>query len=203
MNKTVLWIIGGVVGLGLVILMAVSIAGEEPADASIGFGEVTLEGAPLPVFGSIANDPVVGSPAPVVSGADWNGNPASISPDGTPKIVIFLAHWCQHCRAEVPVVVDWIEEGNLPDGVEMYGITVSTDRLLPNWPPQEWLEDEGWEQPTIMDDAIGTAAAAYGMAGTPFYLVVDGDNNVLVRMSGEIGVQGLNALAEIASGSLS
>jgi len=52
----------------------------------------------------------------------------------------------------------------------------------------------------IMDDEIGSAAVAYGMAGTPFYLVVDGENQVLGRISGEIGVGGLDALAALASG---
>jgi hypothetical protein len=49
-----------------------------------------------------------------------------------------------------------------------------------------------------MDDEIGSVAVNYGMSGTPFYVVLDGDNTNLGRISGEIGIQGLEALVGIA-----
>jgi thiol-disulfide isomerase/thioredoxin len=197
-KSTLWWIIGGVVGLGLIVALAASIATEPEIDASIGFGEPTVEGDTLPVYASGTQDVAIGFTAPTVTGADWNGNPVSIEPDGTPKIVLFLAHWCSHCQVEVPVVQEWIDAGNLPDDVELISVATSTDRLRPNWPPQDWLEEEGWTSPVIMDDQIGTVAANYGMSGTPFYVVLDGENKNLGRLSGEIGVQGLNALVSIA-----
>lgn len=197
-KSTLWWIIGGVVGLGLIVALAASIAGEEPIDESIGFGDPTVEGDPLPVYATGTQDVAVGFPAPTVAGADWNDSPVSIEPDGTAKILIFLAHWCPHCQAEVPRVQDWIDAGNLPDDVELISIATSTNRSRPNWPPQEWLEEEGWTSPVIMDDQIGTVAASFGMAGTPFYVVLDGENNNLGRVSGEIGTQGLDALVALA-----
>jgi cytochrome c biogenesis protein CcmG, thiol:disulfide interchange protein DsbE len=197
-NSTLWWIIGGVVGLGLIVWLALSIAGEEPIDASIGYGDPTVTGDPLPVYAAGTDDVAVGLPAPTVTGADWNGKPISIAPDGSSKIILFLAHWCPHCQAEVPVVQDWVDAGNLPEGVELISVATSTDRLRENWPPQEWLEEEGWTAPVIMDDQIGTVAGNFGMAGTPFYVVLDGENNNLGRVSGEIGTQGLNALVALA-----
>jgi thiol-disulfide isomerase/thioredoxin len=187
-----------VVGLGLIVALAASIATEPEVDESIGFGTPTVEGDTLPVYAAGSDDVAIGLTAPAVTGADWNGNPVSIEPDGTAKIILFLAHWCPHCQAEVPVVQDWIEAGNLPEGVELISVVTSTSRSRPNWPPQDWLEEEGWTSPVIMDDEIGTIAANYGMSGTPFYAVLDGDNTNLTRVSGEIGVDGLNALAAIA-----
>ncbi len=198
MNKRVLWIIGGVVALGLVVWMAASISTEDTVDASIGFRSVSVVGNPLPVLDANGSDVALGFIAPTVSGSDWKGNNYSIAPDGRPKIIVFLAHWCPHCQNEVPVIQSWINGGNLPSGVDMYSITVSTDRLRPNWPPQDWLEREGWTSPVIMDDAAASAASAFGMRGTPFYLVLDGSNHNIQRVSGEIGVAGLNALANIA-----
>ncbi|MEX1125616.1 MAG: TlpA disulfide reductase family protein [Acidimicrobiia bacterium] len=197
---TLWWVLGGVVGLGLIVLLAISIAGEQERDTSIGYGEVTMEGDPLPVLEDPSNDTAGGLTAPTVSGADWDGNESSIGPDGSPKLLVFLAHWCPHCQAEVPVIQQWINDGGLPEGVDMYSLTVATDPLRPNWPPQDWLEEEGWTLPVIMDDEVGTAAVGYGMSGTPMYVVLDGDNKVLSRISGEIGVDGLNALAQIALG---
>jgi thiol-disulfide isomerase/thioredoxin len=194
-NKKLLGIIGGVVGLALVVVLAIAIAGEESVDASIGYGDPVVTGDPLPIFDpTAAADPVVGLTAPSAVGADWDDNEVKIEADGRAKIVVFLAHWCPHCQAEVPVVQTWLDEGNLPDDVDMYSVVTSTDRLRPNWPPQDWLEEEGWTVPAIMDNEIGTIAVNYGMSGTPFYVVLDGDNNVIRRASGEIGTAGLNAL---------
>jgi thiol-disulfide isomerase/thioredoxin len=200
-KATLWWIIGGVIGLGLIVALAASIATEPEVDASIGFGDPTVEGDPLPVYAAGTEDVAVGLPAPTVTGADWNDNPVTIEADGTPKIVVFLAHWCPHCQAEVPVVQDWVDAGNLPDDVQLISVATSTDRLRPNWPPQDWLEEEGWTAPVIMDDQIGTVAGSFGMAGTPFYVVLDGENNNVGRISGEIGIEGLDQLVAIAQSS--
>ena len=203
MNKTVLWVIGGVIGLGLIVGLAFSIANEEEIDASTALGEVTIEGDDLPFLAdTTVADPAVGVTAPTVSGADWNEIGSSIAADGRPKIVLFLAHWCPHCQNEVPVVQNWIDTGGLPDGVDLYSITVLSDPLRPNWPSQDWLEDEGWTVPVIMDDAESSAVLAYGMRGTPFYIVLDGDNTTLARFSGEVGVNGLRTMVQIAQRSI-
>ena len=197
-RATLWWIIGGVVGLGLIVALAASIATEPEVDASIGFGDPTVEGDPLPVYAAGSQDVAIGLTAPSVSGADWTGNPVTIEPNGNAKIILFLAHWCPHCQNEVPVVQDWVDAGNLPEGVELISVVTATDRSRTNWPPQDWLEEEGWTSPSIMDDQIGTVAANFGMAGTPFYVVLDEENINLGRVSGEIGVEGLNALAALA-----
>lgn len=199
MKRKLIWLGGGTVGLALIILLAFSIAGEESRDASIAFRPVTVEGSALTFHPDLtAGDPATGSVAPTVSGTDWHDNRYTIGPDGRPKVVVLMAHWCPHCQAEVPVIMDWLEAGGLPDGVDLYALTVASDRLRSNWPPQDWLEGEGWTVPTIMDDEAGSAASAYGMTGTPFYVVLDGENRNLGRIAGEIGVGGLEFLAALA-----
>jgi hypothetical protein len=197
-KSTLWWILGGVVGLGLIVALAASIATEPEIDESIGFGDPTVEGDPLPVYATGTQDVAIGLTAPNVTGADWEGNPVTIEPDGTAKIILFLAHWCPHCQNEVPVVQDWIDAGNLPEDVELISVATATDRSRTNWPPQDWLVEEGWTAPVIMDDQVGTVAANYGMAGTPFYVVLDGDNTNLGRISGEIGTAGFEALVGLA-----
>lgn len=180
---------------GLVVVLP------EPTDPAVALGTIVVEGAPLPQYQSGGVDGAVQKVAPSISGADWDGTPHRIAADGRPKIVIFLAHWCPHCKAEVPVVTRWISEGNLPSEVDVYSVTTFNDNLRPNWPPQAWLVSEGWPVPVLMDDEESAAAGAFGVGGVPFYVVVDGDNRVLVRVSGELDVAGLDALAQIASGS--
>lgn len=204
MNKNLMWIIGGVVGLALIVGLAWAIAGEEPLDESAGFGNPTLTGDNLPMVENpnLTGDPAIGLTAPTVVGGDWEGNEVTIGPDGRPKIIVFLAHWCPHCQAEVPVIQNWLADGGLPEGVDLYAATVSTNARLSNFPPQAWLERENWEVPTVMDNASNAIALGFGMRGTPYYVVLDGDNVSLRRASGEIGVAGLNALAAIAAGSI-
>lgn len=198
------WIIGGVVGLGLIVWLAASIATEPGLDDSIAFGEVEVEGENLPFFDSSAADPAIGLTAPTVSGSDWNGDDHTIGRDGRAKIVVMLAHWCPHCQNEVPVIQDWVEAGGLPEGVDLYGVTVLTNRLRDGstWPPSEWLDGEGWTSPTIMDDEAGSVVSAYGLVSTPTYVVLGPNNENLGRLAGEIGVPGLNALAQTAAASL-
>lgn len=203
-SSTLWWIIGGVLGLGLIVWLAFAIASEPSLDDSVAFGEVTVEGENLPFFDSAAADPAVGFTAPTVSGEDLDGNEITIGPSDSAKIIVMLAHWCPHCQAEVPVIQEWIEAGGLPDGVDLYGVTVLTNRLRDGstWPPSEWLEEEGWTSPTIKDDEGGSIVSAYGLTSTPTYVVLGPDNENLGRLAGEIGVSGLNALAQLAAGSL-
>lgn len=198
------WIIGGVIGLGLIVWLAFAIAAEPSADDSVAFGEVTVEGDNLPFFDSSAADPAVGLTAPTVIGEDWNGNGIEIGPSESAKIIVMLAHWCPHCQAEVPVIQDWVDSGGLPEGVELYGTTVLTNRLQDGstWPPSEWLEEEGWTSATIMDDEAGSIVTAYGLTSTPTYVVLGPDNENLGRFAGEIGTTGLDALAQLAAESV-
>lgn len=202
-RSTLLWVVGGVLGLALIVWLAISIAGETDIDPSVAFGDVTVEGQPLPFLADPTTaDPALGFSAPTVTGSDFDGTSHTVGADGRPKILIFLAHWCPHCQAEVPEVQAWIDQGGLPAEVDMYSFTVLTEHVRPNWPPEEWLEEEGWTPPVIMDDEEQSIVTAYGMRGTPFYVVLDGENNNLGRFSGQVGVPGLEAMVRIAQDSI-
>jgi thiol-disulfide isomerase/thioredoxin len=203
-RSLIYWIGGVVVGLGLIVWLAVAIAGEGAVDEAIAFGEVAVEGDDLPFLETGAADPAVGLTAPTVTGETFDGEQLTIGADGNAKIVVLLAHWCPHCQAEVPLVQSWIESGGLPEGVDLYGVTVLTNRVRDGrtWPPQDWLESEGWTSPTIKDDQQNSIVNAYGMTGTPTYVVLGPDNENLGRISGEIGLGGLETLAGLAAGSL-
>lgn len=201
-GSTLWWILGGIVVIGLVAWLAVGIAGEEEPDPTIGFGSPVVEGTALPPYDSTAGDTATGTTAPTATGADWNGNPVTIEPDGTPKIVVFLAHWCPHCQAEAPVIQQWIDQGNLPSDVEMVSISTLANQLRGNWPPQDWLEDIGWTTPVIMDDQASTLATSYGLTSTPMFMVLDGDNVNLMRVSGELSTDALDELVRIAEQSI-
>lgn len=200
-NKVLLYVLGGVLGLGLIIAIAVSaVSGDGPADEEAAYGEVTVTGEDLPVFGGDpATDVAPGLTAPTVTGENSDGTTVTIEPDGNPKVILFLAHWCPHCQEEVPEVVDWLAAGNQPEGVDFYAVSTMAQRLRGNWPPSEWLANEGWSIPTIHDDRSNSASAAFGMQGTPFWVVLDGDNQVIARIPGRVGQAGMDTLFATAA----
>jgi cytochrome c biogenesis protein CcmG, thiol:disulfide interchange protein DsbE len=145
--------------------------------------------AAMPQTGPVTDastDPAVGTVAPAVTGTDFAGRSVTIEGDGTPKVVMFLAHWCPHCQRELPLVVDLIEEGKLPDGLEIYAVSTAVAEGQPNYPPSAWFADENWTGLALRDSAAADALLAYGGGGFPFVVYLDGDNTVLARSAGEL-----------------
>lgn len=174
------------IGLGVVALVAtvlLSMGSTTPTDDE--FGSPTISGTALPLGGT-APDSALGMAIPEVSGADFDGTEVEISHDGRAKILIFLAHWCPHCQAEVPVVKQWLDDGNLPDSVDLIAIATSTSSTRVNFPPSEWLAEEGFDVPTIVDDEAFSVGGAYGVNAFPFWVFVSPDGLVAGRTSGEL-----------------
>lgn len=192
------WIGVAVAGV-LVIALLVALAS---GGGGVDFEQtaVVVTGEPLPSLPQTGTDPAVGMAAPGLEGRDLEGGPLEILPDGRPKVLAFLAHWCPHCQAEVPEIQAHLDDLGEPEDVDLYGVVTLTDRTRGNWPPDEWLTDEGWTIPTLVDDENNDAADAYGLAGTPFWVAVDAEGDVVARRSGEIGVDGFDALVEEARG---
>lgn len=183
----------------LVVLFAVLAFVSRSTGPGAEITDADVSGEALQPF-STGLDSAVGSQAPTMSGTSISGDEITIEPgDGTPKAIVFLAHWCPHCQREVPVVTQWVEDGNVPEGVEVVSVATGIDRNRPNFPPHGWLERENWPVPTLVDgnDAAGRA---YGLTTYPYWVLVDGDGTVVQRFSGETTPEQLNerigALAE-------
>lgn len=162
-------------------------------------GEVRVAGEALTPYAPGAADPSVGRPIPELKGYTFDNQPLTVRPAGEAKIVIFVAHWCNHCQAEVPRIVDWLAAGRLA-GVQLVAVSSGVDANAPNYPPSEWLEREDWAIPTITDDTDGTAAQAFGLTGYPYFVAVKGDGTVAARASGELPLEQLQALIALARG---
>ena len=192
------------VAIGVVLLLALiavlaSRGSEDEIDTS-GLQQtapVELTGDPLPPLAR-GDDPAVGMPAPEVAGESFDGTPVAITDDGRPKLLVFLAHWCPHCQAEVPKILDWLEANGAPAGVEVYGVATATNEDRPNHPPSRWLDREGWALPTLADTAEGEVAEAFGLSAFPFFVVIDEDHQVVQRGSGELSAEQWEALLESA-----
>jgi thiol-disulfide isomerase/thioredoxin len=155
--------------------------GDAPA-----FGPVAVEGTALPDLADTGTDDAIGAQAPVIEGTDPEGSATTVGAAGDePTLVAFVAHWCPHCQAEVPVLVDLMESGDL-DGVRTVAVLTGTKSSAPNYPPVAWLERERWAGDIVLDDEQSTAARAYGLTAYPFLVWLDADGTVVARTSGEI-----------------
>jgi thiol-disulfide isomerase/thioredoxin len=193
-----------VVGLAIAAVAFAGGGGDDDSDVASSSGgtgtavqqyqAVDLTGTPLGRLTSTANDPAVGAPVPPLIGHGFDGTPVHIGDDGRPKLLLFLAHWCPHCRAEVPVVRDWLAAGNGAN-LDVYAISTNATADRPNWPPSTWLEDEKWTTPVLVDDRESTAASAFGLTSFPYFVFVNSDGTVALRGSGEVPPDQLTQMA--------
>lgn len=200
-SRTVWIVVGGVIIVGLAAILAVALAQEDTSSSS---GEQTADieitGDPLPALPQEGPSQALGLTAPELSGTDLDGEPMSITNDGTPKVIGFFAHWCQFCQAEVPEVSEWYNDGGAPDDVEFVAVNTAVDRTRGNYPPARWYEREEWSVPTLLDNNASIAGLAYGVSGYPFWVAVDANGEVVAQRSGRIGVDQLEALMDLARG---
>jgi cytochrome c biogenesis protein CcmG/thiol:disulfide interchange protein DsbE len=137
--------------------------------------------------------------APVVTGETFEGDAITIPGDG-PAVIVFLAHWCPHCQEEVPVVQAWIAAGGLPSGVDFVSVATAIDPNAPNYPPDAWLDREGWTAPVIVDPT-NSVAQAYGLSAFPFWVFVGPDGTVRARTVGSVPAADLEAMIRDLTGS--
>ena len=185
MNKN--FIIAGAVilVLGLAIAIGVTLS-SEPVAAGLPEGETTVTGDLLPEFAGENDDNIaLGLAAPIFSAPNENSEIVSLEKNGNAKALLFLAHWCGYCQKEVPIVQRVINTIGVPDGVEVIAIATSIDRGRENYPPQKWLDEEGWSETQLydLDKEIGSA---YGLNAFPYWVFLDKDLNVIARRTGNL-----------------
>jgi len=179
----------------------------ENADASasapiVGFGgdgipevdDVALVGDPLPRLEDPSNDPAVGTVAPQITATSLaTGQSITLEP-GRARVIAFLAHWCPHCQAELPELVDYLADNELPPNTEFVAISTAVDQGNGNYPPSEWFNREGFAAPVLVDDADGTLLNGMGFGGFPAFVAIDASGVVVARAGGNIGQSGFDAL---------
>ena len=195
--RRILLYVGIVVGVGALLFAAFAMGDEAGPSVEEVAGSPEVTGEPLPPFpqnGDPAADPGLGEQAPVTTGTDFDGEPVSIG-DHDAELIVFMASWCPACQAELPELVEWLEAGGLPDGVELVSVSTGLDDSAGNWPPQDWFEREGYDHPIIVDDADGSIANAYGMSATPFWVLLR-DGQVEARFPGRLEMEQVDQMAQ-------
>jgi cytochrome c biogenesis protein CcmG/thiol:disulfide interchange protein DsbE len=203
-SRTVAFVVGGIILVSVLALVAiVATSGSDDDADQAGLtqqGEVEVQGPGLPAHGG-EPDAAVGATIPTVVGQSFDGSPVTIAADAGPQLLVFLAHWCPHCQAEVPGLVEQMAGGTTIAGTEVIGVATGTDESAPNYPPSAWLESEGWSAPVLADDVGGHTSEAFGLSGFPYFVAVTADGTVAARSSGELTQDEVTALALAAQGS--
>ncbi len=206
-----LWIIAAavlVVALVGAVVVGLTRSDENVASnpsAIVETNAVDVDGASLAemVSDDPALDPALGSPAPAASGTGFDGLRVDLLGDGEPTVIAFFAHWCPVCQGEVDELADHLGDVGLPDGVRLVAVSTSVRSDGDNYPPSDWFATEDWPAPVLLDDRDSSLAAAYGLTGFPFWVVVDADGQVTRRVSGAIGPDQFDALLDAARGGTS
>lgn len=201
-NRTMMIVIGAVVVVALLAGLAVLLTGGDddsnsggvidPSDTTEPAGPVEqtrpveITGPPLPPLDSqLPTDPGVGMAMPVLDGQSFDGTPITIGgeADGT-TLVVYLAHWCPACNAEVPELVELGNRDGVPEGMEVVAVSTGVDQTRANYPPSDWLSGFGWQYPVMADDADSSAFVFSGGSGFPYLVILDENGDVIARESG-------------------
>ena len=189
--------VGAVAGLVLIFFLALFFIQPSSEENYLG-GNINVTGDQLPdlsidfnrdcVFFENLNfcqqlEPASNMKAPVITGTDLNGNTIT-SDNNSPTILLFLAHWCGYCQVEVKEIQDWIEDGGDMGSVKMFSILTSINSSQPNYPPDKWLNSEGWSFQSFTDNELNGVAQHFGIRGFPFWVLIDSNGDIVTRLSG-------------------
>ena len=189
--------VGAIVGLVLIFFLALFFIQPSSEENYLG-GNINVTGDQLPdlsidfnrdcVFFENLNfcqqlEPAANMKAPVITGTDLNGNTIT-SDNNSPTILLFLAHWCGYCQVEVKEIQDWIEDGGDMGRVKMFSILTSINSSQPNYPPDKWLNSEGWSFQSFTDNELNGVAQHFGIRGFPFWVLIDSNGDIVTRLSG-------------------
>jgi thiol-disulfide isomerase/thioredoxin len=190
------WIWGGVAlvfVVAIVVAVVVSGGGDSAKATQHETGAVTVDGTPLPQFVSGGVDTAIGDTIPTLHGVSFDGSAVTIAPTSKPQVVLFVAHWCPHCQAEVPRIVALAKKGAF-EGIDVATVATGTNSTYPNYPPSAWLQGEHWPFPVLVDSTESTAATAYGLPSYPYFVFTDAQGKVVGRATGEIAPSDLQRI---------
>ncbi|MEN8234984.1 MAG: TlpA disulfide reductase family protein [Actinomycetota bacterium] len=185
----------GIVFAAVAVLAIVAVVFAGNTEPGSEYGEPEVSGQlPFMPPNVAVDESATGELAPTVIGEDFDGNEVRIENDGMAKAIVFLAHWCPHCQNEVPAVQSWLDSGGSVEGVDMYSVSTSMNSTRDNYPASKWLEREDWTVPVIVDDKANTALGAYGGNAFPYWVFLNSDGTVAIRMAGSIPIETLEQI---------
>lgn len=196
-------VVGGALLLFAVVVVVALIASGDDDSADDGF---EMNGEPLPTLVAGEPDVAIGLKAPLVVSEDLDGDRVVMGggggPNDTAKLVVFVAHWCPTCQAEVPELAERLAETPLPEGVEVIAVSTFEDASRDNHPPSDWFASVDWPASVLVDTDNADIAAAFGVSSVPGWVVLDNRNTVVTRAVGGLDITQIDALIGAAAATM-
>jgi thiol-disulfide isomerase/thioredoxin len=138
----------------------------------------------LPRYDSQTPDQAIGMTLGLIEGVDgYSDELVSVDPaDGTKRVWMIWAHWCPFCQQELPELSEWYPTVEDDYSTELVTISTSISPERGN-PLEAYLDDEQFPFPVIVD-LDSALALQTGVSAFPFWMVTDGDGEVLLRATG-------------------
>lgn len=173
--RRVQWTVLGLVAIGLVL-----------------FALTRSQGGGVSVDGRAA----LGERAPEVVMDGFDGETVRLSQfQGTPVVLNFWASWCPQCVAEMPDFERVHQE--LADRVQFVGVNQSDNKAA-----AEDLAEETGVTYLLTSDPTGQIFRAFGGAGMPTTVFIDGDGSVRDVVTGQLTQDQLEDRIEEAFGAV-
>ncbi len=146
--------------------------------------QLTLVPKPSPLqWPALPGPPKEGSPAPPFALSAYRGElPPSLA-TGTPHLLFFWATWCAPCKAALPELLAYADETKT-------AVIAVTDELADQLDPFFKTFDKPFPA-TVATDEFRKAFLAYGVNGTPTFVLVDGTGKVQYASTGYNAKKGL------------
>jgi thiol-disulfide isomerase/thioredoxin len=159
----------------------------EPAPLDVARGtsieRIVLKPEPYPIkMPELPGPPKVGSPAPpLVKVETWRGDATLAA--GKPRLLFFWATWCVPCKFALPEVLALAEARD----VEVVAITDEEPKTI-----EDFFKTFTDPFPaTVALDPYRTAFQAYGVSGTPTFVLINADGTVAYYRTGYNAAKGL------------
>jgi cytochrome c biogenesis protein CcmG/thiol:disulfide interchange protein DsbE len=135
-----------------------------------------------PASSTAAASPLLGKPAPPITGTALTGGPVDLSTlRGRFVVVNFFASWCPPCQVEQPELVQFAFQHRSAGDAQVIGV-VFADRGAN---AARFLASTGGAWPAVGDPS-GQIALQYGVRGPPETFVVAPDGLVVARLLGAV-----------------
>lgn len=145
---------------------------------------ITLVPKPFPMkWPELPGPPKIATPAPPLKLSAYRGDLPATLADGQPHLLFFWATWCLPCKASLPEVLAFERERKTP----VIAITDEQPEQL-----DTFFRQFGQPFPqTVAVDEYRRNFLAYGVSGTPTFVLVDGDGTVRSYSTGYAPSRGI------------
>lgn len=206
MNKTVLWIIIGVLVIAMAVLgymvLSREFEPENPANAILDKTDSTKDTAnDIPESDTAENND--DSSEPTADYRDftiytYEGDAVTLSEivkEGKPVVINFWTTWCTYCKEEMPDFNEVYKE--YADRVNFMMIDVNGGGNDDMDKAYDYIDESDFEFPVYYDSEM-SAAQAYGLTSFPTSVVIDTDGVMIYAYPGMLSKQNLVSLIEHA-----